>query len=132
MTASWKPEGHSDVAPYLIVRSVDEVLKFLRATFGAETLRRFDREDGSAAHAEARIGDSVVMMGEAGGDWQPVQAHIHVYAADVDAAIERARSAGGEVVQEPVRKDGDSDRRGGVRGPAGNTWWIGTQQPAEP
>jgi len=31
-------------------------------------------------------------------------------------------------VQEPTRKEGDPDRRGGVKDPCGNTWWISTQQ----
>lgn len=34
--------------------------------------------------------------------------------------------AGGVSVQEPQQKS-DPDRRGGVKDPAGNTWWIATQ-----
>ncbi|WP_263364350.1 VOC family protein [Paenibacillus sabuli] len=40
----------------------------------------------------------------------------------------RALEAGGESVQQPERKQGDPDRRGGVKDPAGNTWWIATQE----
>jgi hypothetical protein len=30
-------------------------------------------------------------------------------------------------VQAPQQKEGDPDRRGGVRDPAGNTWWVSKQ-----
>jgi PhnB protein len=66
-------------------------------------------------------------MGEAGGDWPAVPSHVHVYLPDVDAAWRRALDAGGVPVQEPTRREGDPDRRGGVKDPAGNTWWISTQ-----
>jgi len=46
---------------------------------------------------------------------------------DVDAAFAAALSAGGVSIQEPERRGIDPDRRGGVRDPAGNTWWIATQ-----
>jgi len=37
-----------------------------------------------------------------------------------------ALAAGGVAVQEPQQQN-DPDRRGGVKDPAGNTWWIATQ-----
>jgi hypothetical protein len=30
-------------------------------------------------------------------------------------------------VQEPSQREGDADRRGGVKDPGGNTWWLATQ-----
>jgi hypothetical protein len=30
-------------------------------------------------------------------------------------------------VDEPKQREGDPDRRAGVKDPAGNTWWIATQ-----
>ena len=38
----------------------------------------------------------------------------------------RAIEAGATSVQEPAQRQ-DEDRRGGVRDPAGVTWWIATQ-----
>ncbi|HRO67863.1 MAG TPA: VOC family protein [Pseudobdellovibrionaceae bacterium] len=82
--------------------------------------------DGRAAHWEMRVGDSVVMMGDA-GDGSSVPCHIHVYVEDVDKAFKKAVKAGGEVVQEPMQKE-DADRRGGIEDPAGAAvWWISTQ-----
>lgn len=102
-------------------------MAFLTQAFNARELRRFDMPDGTIMHAEMRIDDSVVMLGEAGGDWPPVPCHIHVYVTDVDETYRRALADGGVSVQEPSQREGDPDRRGGVKDPGGNTWWIGSQ-----
>lgn len=127
MSTPYKPEQYPSLSPYLVVEDAEAVLAFMREAFGATDLRRYDMPDGSVMHAEVRIDDSVVMIGQAGGDWRPVQQMIHLYVPDVDAVYRRALEAGGESIQEPVRKDGDPDKRGGVRGPGGNSWWIATQ-----
>lgn len=130
MSVGWKPAGHSTVSPYLIASGADRVMAFLREAFGAEEVRRFDAPDGSLVHGEMRIGDTVVMMGEAGGEWPAVPCHVHVYVEDVEGTFRRAVAAGGVAVEEPRQREGDPDRRGGVRGPADNTWWIATQTSA--
>jgi PhnB protein len=122
-----KPSGYSTVSPYLIAAGAQAVIDFLKQAFGAEELRRYDLPDGSIMHAEIRIGDTVVMLGDAGENWPAVPAHLHVYVDDVDATYRRALEAGGLAVQPPERKRQDPDRRGGVKDPAGNTWWIATQ-----
>jgi PhnB protein len=122
-----KPSGYSTVSPYLIAVGAQAVIDFLKQVFGAEQLRRYDLPDGSIMHAEVRIGDTVVMLGDAGENWPAVPAHLHVYVDDVDATYRRALEAGGLSVQPPERKGQDPDRRGGVTDPAGNTWWIATQ-----
>jgi PhnB protein len=50
-----------------------------------------------------------------------------VYVDSVDETYRRALDAGGVSVQPPKQKGQDPDRRGGVKDPAGNTWWIATQ-----
>lgn len=129
MTDSFKPEGNSTVSPYLIAAGAQRVIDFLNQTFGARELRRYDTPDGSIMHAEVRIGDTVVMIGDSGDKWPAMPAHLHVYVADVDTTYQRALKAGGVSVQAPERKKDDPDRRGGVKDPAGNTWWIATQMP---
>lgn len=127
MAGSYKPEGYSSVAPYLITENAERVLEFLREGLGATPLRRFEDDDGGIVHAEVRIDDSVVMLGQAGENWPAQRSHVHVYVSDVDAAYERAVEHGGEAIQAPAQREGDPDRRGGVRDPGGNTWWLGTQ-----
>ena len=72
----WKPQDYNSVSPYLTVPRAAEVIEFLESAFGASVLRRFDREDGSTAHAEVRIDDSVVMMGSP-PDGSSEPCHVH-------------------------------------------------------
>jgi PhnB protein len=127
MSVQTKPEGYSSVSPYLVVEGAQRVIDFLKQAFGATELRRYDMPDGSIMHAEVRIDDTVVMIADGGGEWPAFPSWLHVYVRDVDATYRRALNAGGEAVQEPQQKEGDPDRRGGVKDPGGNTWWIATQ-----
>jgi len=119
MAASYKPEGYSTVSPYLIAAGAQAVIDFLKKAFGARELRRYDMPDGSIMHAEVRIGDTVVMIGDAGEHWPAVPAHLHVYVDSVDETYRRALDAGGVSVQPPQQKGarpGSSGRREGPRG----------------
>jgi uncharacterized glyoxalase superfamily protein PhnB len=78
-------------------------------------------------HAEVRIGDAIVMIADSGGHYPAFPVWLHVYVPDVDTTYKTALAAGGVPVQEPVRKEGDPDKRGGFKDPAGNTWWVTTQ-----
>jgi PhnB protein len=122
---SYKPEGYTSVAPYLIVSDASATIEFLVKAFDAEELRRFNDPDGRIMHAEVRIDDTVVMMGEAADNWPAQPAHVHVYVSDVDVSYQRALDAGAESVQAPEQK-GDPDKRGGVKDAIGTTWWIAT------
>ena len=121
----YKPEGYTSAAPYLLVRDARATLKFLRDVFGADELRVVPcpPEKGGIMHAEARIDDTVIMMGETPDG---PEAHVHVYVPDAAAAHARALEAGASEVQAPMRKE-DGDLRGGVRDANGTTWWIASQ-----
>lgn len=123
---AYKPDGYPSLAPYLVANGAPRLIDFLAEAFGAETTRRFDRDDGSVMHAEVQIDDTVVMLTDGTDDLPPFPAWLHVYVPDVDEAYRRALAAGATSVQAPEQK-GDPDRRCGVLGPAGNTWWIATQ-----
>lgn len=124
---SYKPQDYPTVSPYLIVDGAERTIEFLVEVFGAAPLRRFPAEDGKLMHAEVRVGDSVVMLGDSAEGWPPLPAHVHVYVPDVDATFQRALEAGATAVQEPSRREGDDDRRGGVKDAGGVTWWIATK-----
>jgi uncharacterized glyoxalase superfamily protein PhnB len=126
MNNSYKPEGYASVSAYMMADGAQRVIDFLKATFDAKELRRFDNPDGSIMHGEVQIYDSVLMISDASNSFAAFPIWLHVYVPDVDATYERALAAGGVSVQEPVQK-GDPDRRAGMKDPAGNTWWIATQ-----
>lgn len=127
MNASWKREGYSDVSAYLVADGAQRVIEFMKKTFDATALRRFDGPDGKIMHAEMRIGDTVVMIADGGGAYPAFPVWLHVYVRDVDATYKRALEAGGVAVQEPVRRGEEPDRRAGVKDMCGNTWWMSTQ-----
>jgi len=120
---AYKPNGYTDLAPYLIVKDAEAVLSFCEQVLDATRLRVIPKEAGGIMHAECRIGDTVLMMGEADGP----PAMLHVYLPDPDAAFDRAIAHGAEVIQ-PMMENGDGDRRGGVRAPDGTQWFLSRQE----
>ncbi len=127
MDQSYKPRGYSSVSAYVVADRAQRVIDFLVESFGARQTRRYDRPDGSIMHAEVQIDDTVVMIADGGENNPAFPVWLHLYVPDVDASYRRALHAGGIPVDEPKQRDGDPDRRAGVKDPAGNTWWIATQ-----
>ena len=121
----FKPEGHNSLSPYLIVDDARTTLDFIKGVFDAEPGLIQHGEDGSIAHAEIRIDDTILMVGQFKDSGSV--AHIHVYVPDVRHTFELARKAGGKSVQEPIQKD-DPDLRGGIIDSSGTTWWLSTRQ----
>lgn len=114
------------VRPYLIVPGADDLIAFLQQTFDAEVVLRVPAPGGTVMHAEVRVGDSLVEIGDAGEQWQPIAAPLHVYIEDVDEAYRRAMAAGATSLYEPVDQP-YGDREAGVRDPLGTEWFLATR-----
>jgi hypothetical protein len=82
MSDEMNPKAYHTVTPYLVVRDVPRLLKFLAEAFGAVERIRVPRADGSVMHAEVSLGDSIVMMGEPTGDVGPMPASIFLHVDD--------------------------------------------------
>ena len=80
--------------------------------------------DGNIMHAEIKIGDSMVMLGEC-RDQSPMNAMIYLYVKDTDKLYNQANKAGAESIMAPTNQF-YGDRNAGVKDPCGNQWWIGT------
>lgn len=119
------PQGYHHVTPYLVVPGVARLIDFLKQAFGAQEKERHARPDGTIMHAEVKIGDSVVMMGEPMGEFRAMASMLYLYVDDVDAVYKRALLAGATSVREPTDQF-YGDRNGGVKDAAGNLWWIAT------
>ncbi|MBO0714502.1 MAG: VOC family protein [Acidimicrobiales bacterium] len=128
------PEHLHTVTPRLVVRGGAEAIEFYRRAFGAVELgERFTGPNGEVIHAEIRIGDSVVMITDEGDDGTParsprslggvVSAIMATYWPDVDAAWERATSAGAEVVY-ALEDQFYGERGGRLRDPFGQQWMM--------
>jgi PhnB protein len=101
------------------------LIDFLKQAFGAEVVARHDSADGVVAHAKLRIGDSIIEMGEAHGQWQPMPTAIYMFVPDADAVYRRAVGAGATSLWEPADQP-YGDRNAGVQDPFGNQWFIAT------
>ena len=125
-TTNWLPEGNSVVSPYIIAPDIKAILAFVKEVFGAvDSFPPHTKPDGSIGHAQVKIGDTCIMMGEAQDGFAAMPCMIHIYVDDIDAAYERALKAGATTITEPAVQF-YGDRSAGVRGPAGNMWWIAT------
>jgi PhnB protein len=119
------PDGYHTVTPYLVVQGAAALIEFLKRAFEATEIFRMARPDGAIMHAEVKIGASLIMMGEAGGEHRPMPACLYLYVNDADAVYKRALEAGASSQMEPTNQFW-GDRQGGVKDPAGNLWWIAT------
>jgi uncharacterized glyoxalase superfamily protein PhnB len=119
------PEGFHTVSPYLVVAGVAKLIDFAKQAFGAKEVFLSKRPDGSIQHAEVKIGDSIVMMGEGGPGGKQFPGMLHLYMENVDGVYQRAIQAGAKSLREPADQP-QGDRMGGVEDEFGNQWWIAT------
>ena len=119
------PEGYHSVTPHLINENASRLIEFLKEAFGAQELNRLSGPDGRVLHAEIQIGDSMLMIGEATGEWKAMPASLALYVDNADATYQRALDAGAVSLREPADQF-YGDRSAGVRDLAGNHWWIAT------
>lgn len=127
------PRGYHSLTPYMTVKDAKAAIDFYRRAFGAEKVLQLDMPDGSVAHAEVRIGDSIVMLSEESEQWgtkgpltlggSPM--FLMAYVSDVDAAFRRAIDAGATEVR-PVADQFYGDRAGTLKDPFGHQWTLST------
>lgn len=101
------------------------MIEFLKQAFEGDELLRVKKPDGTIMHANVRIGDSILEMGEAHGEYQPMPCVLHLYVNDADAWYRRAVEAGAISIQEPADQP-YGDRMAGVKDPFGNAWCNAT------
>lgn len=132
MATTSAPAGYHSITPAIIVRGAAQAIDFYKRAFGAEEVTRMAGPDGTIMHAEIRIGDSIVMLGDENpqfGTLSPLSTNgnpgsLHLYVADADAAFDRALRAGA-TVRYPLENAFWGDRYGKVVDPFGHEWGIG-------
>jgi len=122
---TYKDPGVQDVGLYMFPRGASAYIDFLVKAFGAEIIGRHESPEGRVAHADLKIGDSRLFIGEAHDQWQPMPAGIHYYVPDVDSAYARAIEAGGKPMRPPTDQP-YGERGASVADPQGNQWYIAT------
>jgi PhnB protein len=126
------PEGFHTLTPHLVVRNADQAIEFYKKAFGAELLGDPARgPDGKVMHAQLRIGDSFLMLNDEMPEYGALSplsggsssVTVHIYTPNVDAAFERATSAGAKVGM-PLKDQFWGDRYGTVTDPFGHKWSL--------
>jgi len=119
------PDGYRTITPYLTVADAAQQIQFLQKAFNAELRYEMKDDAGHVRHAEVKIGDSMLMIGQARDQWLPRPMNFYLYVADCDSLYQSALTAGGKSIQEP-KTQFYGDRHGGVEDPQGNQWWTAT------
>jgi PhnB protein len=117
------------IIPYLLYADADAALEFLARAFGFEERLRYTGAAGYVSHAEMRLGDGIIFLGDPGDDYRnPKQLGqetvlVNVYVDDVDRHFERARAAGAEILEEPADQE-YGERRYAAVDPEGHHWFF--------
>ena len=117
------PEGVPSVMAYLHPHRADPLIAFMKRAFGAEELAKYAAPDGIVHHAQVRVGDSIIEMGEAHGPYQPMPTRFYLYLPHVDSAYQRAIDAGATSIA-PPKDQPYGERVAGVKDVFGNQWYI--------
>jgi PhnB protein len=129
----YQPEGYSSLTLCLNVRGAARAIDFYAQALGASEIFRMTDDDGTIAHAEMRIGDTVLMlcdeMPQAGAvspetvGGCPIS--LRIYVADAESTFAGAIAAGATSLQ-PVETTPRGERAGMMRDPFGFRWTIST------
>ncbi len=129
------PDGYHSVTPHLVVKDAAAAIEFYKKALGATELLRMPGPEGKIAHAEVKIGDSIIFL----MDEQPKDsmkspqtlgashAGLYLYVKDVDALFRRALEAGAKEFQ-PVQDMFWGDRVGKFTDPSGYLWGVATHK----
>lgn len=113
------------ISPWIITKSTEKLIDFLKAAFNAKEELRGYNEDGSIGHAEVQIGNSTILMFDLKPEWPSFPSFIRLYLENGDEVYEQALKAGA-VTMTKMTTHYWGDRVGRVLDPFGNIWWIQT------
>jgi PhnB protein len=127
------PDSYRRVTPSLMIAGAVKALEFYGAVFGATERMRFPGPDGTIAHAEIQIGDSVLIVEDEDpqrgtkapppGGLPGSPTSLFIYVEDVDAVIARAVELGA-TLERPAEDQFYGDRDGYIMDPFGHGWTV--------
>ena len=126
------PKGYHTITPALTCRDAGSAIEFYKKALGATEIARMAGPNGKVMHAELKIGDSIVFLGDefpgmsaAPPPTTTPSLYLYLYVEDVDSVFKRAVSAGCRVDM-PVETMFWGDRYGKLTDPYGHHWGIAT------
>jgi PhnB protein len=128
------PERYHSVTPMFVFKDARKAIEFYKRAFGAQEQFAMPGLDGKGVmHAELRIGNSIIMMGDENPEHlcksaeaiggSPVS--FYIYVESVDEAFKMALEAGAEV-RMPVEDMFWGNRAGTVQDPFCYIWTVAT------
>ena len=122
LPGTYIPEGLRPVTPFLHPIGAPGLIEFMKQAFAAEEISREQSPEGMIHHAMVRIGDSMIEMGEAHGEAQPMPPALFLNVENVEQAYERALNAGATSLQSPTTQA--YGRTAWVKDAWDNTWYL--------
>ncbi len=128
----------ASVTPYLIIEGAASAIEWYGKVFDAIEVNRMTGGAGKVAHAELRIGESTIFVGEEHPHLEEIHGpqriggspvYLDLETDDVAGAFERAVSAGAAVIRAPTDPDLPL-QTAKVRDPFGHIWLI-TRSPGD-
>jgi uncharacterized glyoxalase superfamily protein PhnB len=116
------------ITPYLLYEDVDAALSFLSKALGFKEELRYTGEARYVNHAEMRLGDGKIFLGDPGEQYRNPKkvgetVSMYVLVDDVDAHCESAKAAGAEIDEEPADQP-YGERRYSAVDPGGHRWFF--------
>ena len=129
------PPGNHTVTASLVVRDSKKAIEYYQKAFGAQQLSILMGPNGGVMHAEIKIGDTKIYLGDESPEMgalspsslggSPVS--LNIYTEDCDAMFKRAVAAGA-TVKMPLEDMFWGDRYGKITDPFGHNWGIATHK----
>lgn len=120
------------VTPYLIVDGGHEAIDWYQDVFGAEEVSRAVGAAGRVAHAELRIGASLIYLGDEHPHLEDIFApariggspvYLDLETDDVAGTFERAVTAGADAIRQPTDPSMPL-QTAKIRDPFGHIWLL--------
>jgi PhnB protein len=126
-----KASDYGTVAVSLVVKGAKDAIDFYGKVFGAKHLYSLTMPDGTVAHGEFKIGDTLVMISDENPQWgnkspqtlggSPII--LNIMADDPDGTIAKAEAAGAKVLI-PAADQFYGFRSGRIQDPFGHIWIV--------
>lgn len=134
MPVSSIPPHLSAITACLTVSDGMAAFEFYQKAFNAEARLMLKSPDGTLAHGEIKIGESIVMLVEEHLGTDLVSPHtlggagvsLLIYVEEIDKVYALAIAAGAEIVH-PIENQFYGDRAGTLRDPFGHVWTISSR-----
>lgn len=127
------PKNYHSIIPYFIVTPAAKAIDFYKKAFDAKEVMRMSHSGDKIAHAELKIGDSKIMLGDECPEMNArspkayggCPMSIHLYVKNVDTTMNKAVSAGAKIIK-PIENKFYGDRSVMLTDPYGYNWCVST------